>query len=160
MSDIGNRWELFAKEFYCDGSLRDIYVLNTELQHWDAAARFIEGRYMLEFAGGWTGSQFPSGVARLFPKAADDPPTGLTIEVGSVRVVCHFFTIDEIEFDVNPADVGDVSSLADLFGFMSGLAEAVGKDVLLTPENCRDIPIFRFRPGVDSVCHVAFGGFR
>jgi hypothetical protein len=39
------------------------------------------------------------------------------------------------------------------------LAEAVGKDVVLTPENMRETVIFRCRSGVHPIEHTPFGGF-
>lgn len=71
---------------------------------------------------------------------------------------CHFFAVEQIEFDLDPAEVSDPSRLEGLFAFMKGLASAVGKDVLLTPENVPSIVIFRCRPGATHVEHVPFGG--
>jgi hypothetical protein len=85
--------------------------------------------------------------------------TSLSLDVGGVRVNSHFFATDEIEFDLDPAEVGAPARLDGLFAFMKGLANAVGKDVLFTPENMREIPIFRCRPGAEQVEHVPFGGF-
>ncbi|MFO0674814.1 MAG: hypothetical protein U0235_35225 [Polyangiaceae bacterium] len=42
---------------------------------------------------------------------------------------------------------------------MSGLANAVGKDAILTPESMPKIAIFRARPGTDRIEHLPFGDF-
>jgi len=41
---------------------------------------------------------------------------------------------------------------------MKGLADALGKDVVLTPENMPEIIILRYSPGADMV-YTPFGGF-
>jgi hypothetical protein len=159
MNQATQRWEDFEAEFYRDGSLRDIYVLDTQLQDWCAAANFIARRYRFEFTGGWQEAIFPRDIGQLFPTGPERQLTALSLDVSGVRVNCHFFTADEIEFDLDPAEVSDPSRLDGLFAFMKGLASAVGKDVLLTPENMREIAIFRCHPGADQMEHVPFGGF-
>ena len=50
----------------------------------------------------------------------------------------------------------------DLFGCRLGVEAkkvAVGKDVVLTPENMPETAIFRCRPGVDRIEYTPFGGF-
>jgi hypothetical protein len=59
MNKATHRWDVFEAEFYRDGSLRDIYVLDTQLQDWDAAANFIARRYRFKFTGGWQEATFP-----------------------------------------------------------------------------------------------------
>jgi len=159
MNQATQQWTVFEAEFYRDGSLRDIYVLDTQLQDWAAAANFIARRYRFEFTGAWQEASFPSDIERLFPTDPESPLTTLSLDVSGVRVNGHFFTAHEIEFDLDPAEVSDPSRLDGLFAFMKGLASAVGKDVLLTPENMREIAIFRFRSGADQIEHVPFGGF-
>lgn len=159
MNQATRRWDIFKAEFYRDGSLRDIYVLDTQLRDWNAAAKFIAQRYRLEFTGGWKEATFPTDIGQLFPTSPDSQLTALSFDVEGVRVNCHFFTTDEIEFDVDPAEVNEPSRLDALFAFMKELATAVGKDVILTPENMREIAIFRCRPEGDQVEHIPFGGF-
>ena len=156
---MNQTWKTFADEFYRDGSLRDIYVFDVRLEDWTAVARFIVGQgYRIEFSGAWTQPTFPSDMARLFLSGPESELTLLSIDVSGVQICCHFFSQDEIEFDLDPDDVQDGSRLAALFEFMKGLADALGKDVVLTPENIPDIVIFRCSPGADMV-YTPFGGF-
>jgi len=159
MTQALEKWSLFEREFYRDGSLRDIYVLDATPQDWVEAARFLATAYSLRFSGGWNGATFPSDVLTLFPKTETDLLSLLSIDVCGMHVNCHFFVDDEIEFDVAPEEVISGDRLDAVFGFMKGLATAVGKDAVLTPENMRDIVIFRARPGSDLVEHSPCGGF-
>lgn len=160
MNQATEQWKSFAPEFYRDGSLRDIYVFNTLLDDWINVARFIVDQgYRISFSGAWTESAFPPDIGTLFPTGPESELTLLSIDVSRVYINCHFFSPQEIEFDLNPAEMSDSAKLAAIFDFMSGLANAVGKDVVMTPENMREIVIFRFRPGADRVEHRPFGGF-
>jgi hypothetical protein len=160
MNQATEHWGTFAGEFYRDGSLRDIYVFNTRLRDWANAAAFIvDQKYKVEFSGAWAQPRFPSDIAKLFPKGPESELTVLAIELSGVEVNCHFFSPNEIEFDLDPAEVSDPSKLDGVFNFMKGLANAVGKDVVLTPENMPQIEIFRCRHHGDLVEHTPFGGF-
>jgi hypothetical protein len=159
MSQATEHWSAFAAEFYRDGSLRDIYLKDTQLDDWNIIAQFVLGHaYPIAFSGAWSSVTFPPDIARLFPKSADDELTLLEIDVSGVRVCCHFFTEQEIEFDLDPSDVDTPYKLDAIFHFMKGLAAAIGKDAVLTPENMPDTPIFRCRPDASAVEHTPLEG--
>jgi len=159
MSEATQRWSVFEPEFYRDGILRDIYVLKTQLQDWAAALNFVAGRSRFEFTGAWQGTSLPSDIERLFPTGPESEVTTLSVDLCGVQVNCHFFTTDEIEFDIDPAEVCAPSKLDGLFAFMKGLASSVGKEVILTPDNMPKIVIFRIRPGAEEIEHIPCGGF-
>ena len=72
---------------------------------------------------------------------------------------CHFFTPDEIEFDIDPREVVGQPQLDGVFEFMRSLAQSVGRDAILCPEGCSQIVIFRVRPDATAVEHLVFGGW-
>ena len=59
-----------------------------------------------------------------------------------MQLACHFFTADEIEFDFVPA-IGE-PELRAILNLMADLGDLTGKVVVLTPENMREAPIFRY----------------
>ena len=71
-----------------------------------------------------------------------------------IAINLHFFTVDEIEFDLDPSDIDSESRLNDLFGFMATLADELTKEVVLTPENEQERPIFRCVPGSSSIQYL------
>jgi hypothetical protein len=147
MSQATNQWGKFAPAFYQDGSLRDICILNTLRHDWANAISFISTqKYKTSFSGAWAQQSPPSDIASLFPTGPDSEFTLLSIDLSGIIVNCHFFTEDQIEFDVNPSDVNSPERLDELFNFMKGLANAVGKDVILTGENEPESPLFRCSP--------------
>ncbi len=149
------QWAAYAPEFAADGTLRDLYVGDTDLGDWFGVARFLNSAgYTLRFTGGWEGDAFPANVGRLFTGDPTVERTDLTVDVAGVRVVCHFFCVEHVELDLDPAEVVDATRLAAIFELMRGLAGATGKDVLLTPENLPERPIFRVRAGVEGAEYV------
>lgn len=60
MSQATQRWDVFEAEFYRDGSLRDIYVMDTQLQDWNAAVNFVARRYRFWFTDGRQEASFPT----------------------------------------------------------------------------------------------------
>jgi hypothetical protein len=158
MKPATENWSRFAPEFYQEGSLRDIYVFNAQLEDWNKVIRFIVGRYRIAFSGAWTQTEFPQQISCLFPEGPDSELTTRTVDVAGVRVHCHFFTEEETEFDLNPGEVVDPVRLGSVFEFMQGLASAVSKDSVLTPENMPEIVIFRCRPGLGTIEHTPCGG--
>ena len=152
-------WSQVSGEFYCDGSWRDIYVLGTEIQHWQRAIDQLR-------ASSFQVRYFRAGVECVLPARAADafPEPGWTdrlvsIDLGGLIANAHFFSEKEIEFDLNPSEVRSQRELDIIVQFMHLLADATGCETILTPENLRHIAIFRVRPNESSIVYVPFGGF-
>jgi len=139
----GLAWGAVQEEFAFDGSWRDIYVLNTDMLAWQ---RMLDGlrtaRYDLSYFRESKAAELPSCAEEPFPLEGECNRR-LSARFCGVLANCHFFTKDEIEFDIDPREVFGQSQLDGLFGFMRCLAESVGKDAILCPENCSKIVVFR-----------------
>jgi hypothetical protein len=155
----GLAWNAVRDEFAFDGSWRDIYVLGTDMASWQ---RMLDGLraagYDLAYFRADQPSDLPAAAAQAFPSPAE-PDRRLSIRFAGVLANCHFFTPEEIEFDIDPREVQGQEQLDALFGFMRCLAEAVGKEAILTAENWPDIVIFRVRPEQSAVEYQPFGGW-
>lgn len=135
-------WSVQQQDFEPDGSLRDIYVLGTTVDDWNEVVRHIGlGSYRAKFAMNGAPMPIPHRVDELFGTAQGL----LTFWVGTVDLACHFFAADEIEFDFYPNAVRE-HELHQLLGFLADIGDLTGKVVVLTPENCREAPIFRYSP--------------
>lgn len=138
---------------------RDIYVLGTNINAWQRLIDELrKSDYDLTY--------FRNGQTVLLPEDAKDPfplegkcDRLLFVCFGGVLAYCHFFTSDEIEFDIDPREVVGQPQLDRLFDFMRCLAESVGQDAILCPGSCSDIVIFRIRDGAAPVEYQAFGGW-
>ena len=140
-------WSAVAHEFDWDGSLRDLYVHNTSTIDWQVVLDAIRTRYPpLTFLAHGLPSELPEIAAEVFPLSAQGTPPVLGFSVGGVHVACHFFTPDEIEFDIDPREVTGPDQLRAILAFLETLSKLTGKPAVLTPENVSDEPIFRADP--------------
>jgi hypothetical protein len=146
-------WSLQAEDFAWDGSLRDIYVQETSLEDWQRVLRLIQqGPYAAEFFAEDSPQPFPDDVHVLF-RDPSTRPGRLWFSVGGVHLACHFFRPEEIEFDLDPREVTE-ATLPGLLRFMADLGDATGHTVVLTPENCREAPVFRYDAALRQMAWV------
>ncbi len=153
-------WETVRNEFEFDGSWRDIYVFQTTMSDWQHMLNAVrKSPYQVKYFRGGQPTEFPIDAIHAFP-LAEECDRYLSVTFAGVQANCHFFWDEEIEFDIDPREVKGQTELDALFGFMQMLADAVGKEAVLTPENFRDAIIFRARPGSHEVEWQEFGGWR
>ena len=70
----------------------------------------------------------------------------LSINLGSATAHCFFFVESEIELDVDPREIQNADAHDAVLSFIEGLARAVGRPVLLTPENGSHVPYLSYEP--------------
>ena len=143
-------WEQYQTEFECDdGSLRDIYIFETSLDDWQKLLDFIrEGLYTFEYKVDGNAVALPERASTIFE--CENYGRLLSVNVGNLLLNCHFFTADEIEFDLDPREVKGERELEDLFDFLRRLCRISSKQTVLTPENGPEFWIFRFNPGIND----------
>ncbi len=123
-----------------DGSLRDIYVLNTVADDWDALLTLAKA-HPHEYRRDGVTQSLP-GRTYLFQDR--DHSHLLSVLAGSVRINCHFFVPEEIELDIDPREITGPEEHLAVLQFIEGLAGATGKDAVVTPENTPDIMLLHY----------------
>jgi hypothetical protein len=92
-----------STDFAWDGSLRDIYILDTNATDWTHLGSTLEasGLTLTHLVNGQS-ARWPPNLANYI--ADSDRNAGLLIVALSddLSVNCHFFTPDQIEFDFDP----------------------------------------------------------
>jgi hypothetical protein len=152
-------WEAVRDEFAPDGSWRDIYVFGTAIADWQRMFDAIRSAgYRLTYFRADQPTEMPMNAADAFP-SPDECDRRLSVWFAGVLANCHFFTTEEIEFDIDPREVKGQQELNALFGFMRCLAQATDKDVVLTAENMPEIVIFRVSPRKAAIDYQPFGGW-
>ena len=82
-------WEDCKEAFEQDGSLRDIYVLDTALDDWQKFIDFInQSNYKFSFFVGNKLSPFPSEAGYIFEQKES---LLLSISINGMIINCHFF---------------------------------------------------------------------
>ena len=140
------RWAAIAPEFEWDGSLRDIYVVGTTAHDWQQvldALRELEPAPSFSIDG--AAASLPERADGMFAQRQRSSPL-LALDVGGVRLNCHFFDEAEIEFDLDPREVTGAAQFAALEAFMTLLAAKTGKNVILTYENTKSAVILSVAP--------------
>ena len=143
--------QICAEALEVDGSLRDVYVLETTLEDWKKVLTTLaDARY-----GALLNEEpLPTIIPepRTLFAAQDRPLSLLSFHVGRVEMACHFFMEREIEFDFDPRGLAE-PDLRDVLNFMERLGTLTGKPVVLTPENVQHAPIFRYEPSTGAVAY-------
>lgn len=144
-------WSRIAADFRYDGSLRDVYILDTSLDDWarvwdvlkaapDGFSFMVDGESLTP----------PARVEDAF-RLRDSHSVTASYTLGKQRLNCHFFIEEEVEFDLDPRDVDGPIEAERLGHFLSLLGCATSKEVRLTPENEPESIIARYDPHAGSL---------
>mgnify|MGYP003398753257 CR=1 FL=1 len=143
-----NNWEEIKWIFEPDGTLRDIYVENVNIEDWKILIDYLNANHILKYG--------PSNDIKIVNKADKDylikllsDETGemelktLSIIVENIIINTHFFTIDEIEFDIEPREINSETDYEKLLSFMNEISKILNKPLILTGENQIDFPLIK-----------------
>ena len=139
-------WEIVSPWFAPDGALRDICVRGTSRSDWQALVEAIGAwGYHTQWAVGGVDVHPPTSADEAFA-ARERAGVLLRIDVGPVGLHCHFFSEDEIELDLDPADVRDQIAFDAVLEFLARLGDLVVKPVHLIMEGYPDAMIVTYSP--------------
>ena len=146
-------WQQVASDFEPDGSLHDIYVQGATLADWDRVVALLHRDYSpLTFTRDGKSFPFPQTAAAIFNER-ENASIALDFDVGGIELACHFFTENEIEFDLPPEQVNSHQRFLALQDFLRELAATVGKTVVLAPESTPTAPILVVDPSGTVIFH-------
>ena len=131
-------WEQLQQYVYeVDGSWRDIYVLDANRADWKIWADFVNANYLVKFIDGNSvrHNQIDFAAVESFWDSHGSNMLTSTFFVGEIDVKCHFFGDYEIENDIDPRQIISYAVHHQLMDYLTRLSLALGKEVVLTPEN-------------------------
>ena len=129
-------YESIQSDLKPDGSLRDIYIFQTNSSLWNKFISLMSGSGLkLEFWHGENEMPLPNNIEEIKALQNRDPTTLKIFIEGGVQINCHFFTEDEIEMDVDPKEICDKQNFDGLVLFLKWLAKELEKSIHLTHEN-------------------------
>lgn len=129
-----------------DGSLRDIYVQNTEAVHWDRFDRLLS-QYECTYTFDGMPLPFPGSRSAL---ANCEGSHLLSIPLDGPVINCHFFIVQQLELDISPKEVAGPLEHAWILAFVENLAEALELPADITPENGEENPFLTYSPVTKS----------
>jgi hypothetical protein len=143
-------WGESASDFEPGDGLRDIYVHGVTAEEWDTAYRFLTARYPHVFRRNGVQEDSPDDVHGILG-GTHEASMLLALDVQGLQVNCHFFTAEEIELDLDPAEVVDASSFQAVTALLTELGRLLGKRVILTHENTPEALVLEYLPSDDQV---------
>jgi hypothetical protein len=126
-----------------DGSLRDIYVHDTDNLHWDHFDRMAR---QYECTYSFDGEAQPFSGSHSVLANREGPHVLSFVLGGSVEICCHFFTSGQLELDISPQQINGPHEHELVLAFVENLAETLGLPADITPENFEKKPFLRYLP--------------
>lgn len=141
---------IIQRVFYIDGSLRDIYVVGTSEQDWQALLTYLRvSPYPLEYLLDDEVRPLPELAVDILSIRDEHSPL-LRIDQQRLGLNCHFFILEEIEFDLDPKDFQTAQQVSYLLDFMRTTGRVLNKPIILTGENDVQGPLFRYDPATNE----------
>lgn len=145
-------WDACRREFEPDGALRDIYVLDTTIEHWRKLFVALRGAYTLEYSVDGESRPIPETVDEALGLRATANPS-LFFRVAGIGVACHFFCTEQIELDIQPREVNSTGTFDDVLGLLRLIGDTVGKRVIMTHESDEQHPFIIYEPSTKEFEH-------
>ena len=137
-------WESIKKEiYYEDGSLRDIYVFDTNKEDWEAWSNLVNEKFQVEFYNGRT-QKIEEKVAveellNYFTVPGEFKDVNkASIKLGNTTVICYLHYEAEMECDIDPKQVKTIEDHQAILGYLQAVAGALKKKVVLTSEMTKE----------------------
>ncbi|MEH7351465.1 hypothetical protein [Gottfriedia acidiceleris] len=139
--------EVINQVFFVDGSLRDIYVFNVDLDEWQKLYEFVHRSHWNITCNkdGQISEYRNTNVNKLF-KEKENHSIMMAININGILINCYFFSDTEIEFDLDPKEIKSESDVKSVFEFMKKISKLLGKESILTLESDPDNPLVKVRP--------------
>ena len=128
-----------------DGSLRDVYILDTSHEDWDRLLGLLKEHFILE-----SEEILLNSIREIIPIRQE---RGFLLRVKLLEGVtahCHFYVSETvsnpIEFDLDPREMQSPDAMIKVLEFMSTLGDGLKKDVFLTEENSEASVLLSYSP--------------
>lgn len=126
-----------------DGSLRDIYVQNTEAVHWKRFDQLLS-HYKFSYTFDGVVAPFP-GSHRVLENRKGSHVLSIFLN-GPVQICCLFFIAEQLELDISPKEITGSAEHEQVLSFVENLAAALELSADITPENSEQIPFLTYEP--------------
>ena len=141
-------WEDIKWIFEPNGALRDIYVQETSIKDWGKIIDLINEKY--EVNCGDTGEYKDSQkidknhvIEYLIDETGEKESKSASIVLGKIKLNCHFFLEDQIEFDIDPNEINSIEDFELIKNFMTDVSKLIDNQITLTDENIPQIPLVK-----------------
>ncbi|PFH82606.1 hypothetical protein [Bacillus sp. AFS088145] len=113
--------EALNQVFFVDGSLRDIYVFNVDLDEWQKLFEFVNrSNWNITLYKDGQIFEYGNTTVKLLFKEKEKHNITMTINIKGILINCYLFSETEIEFDLNPKEIKSESDVNIVFDFLKG----------------------------------------
>ncbi len=127
--------------YFSDGSLRDIYVLNSSRADWIKWIDFVNDNYKIDF-NYFNDKGEPTHNNKILYEPIFNTWDGIsniivdsTVHIDDVLIKCYFFSEEEIENDIEPSEVKSLENHNRIMDYLKSISKILNKEVILTIEN-------------------------
>ena len=141
-----NWTELKEKIYYWDGSWRDLYILQTNLDDNLKWTNYVNENYRIEWFNGLTQAdekKIDYEVIKEFWNGNHDLCSTAKVFIDKIQINNHFFDNEEIENDIDPREINSIEDHEIVVKYMKDLALLLDKTIILTPENDKEIVLMK-----------------
>ena len=141
-----NWTELKEKIYYWDGSWRDLYILQTNLDDNLKWTNYVNENYRIEWFNGLTQAdekKIDYEVIKEFWNGNLDLCSTAKVFIDKIQINNHFFDNEEIENDIDPREINSIEDHEIVVKYMKDLALLLDKTIILTPENDKEIVLMK-----------------
>lgn len=133
--------EIYKSVFFNDGSLRDIYIIDTTIDDWNIIWDYIKTLNKVTLiVDGETVISIPNDIIDIF-EGRKDKSIFVSFDFNGVNICSHFFCISEIEFDISPKEINNTAKAEAVIKFLVTVSELLNKNVSISLENDKENPL-------------------
>ena len=143
---MSNNWNEIKWIFEPDGTLRDLYVQDAKIEDWKNLVDFLNENYILKF-GPSVGDEVDEKIDKDYVIRFWNDETGelelrtASVIIDNITINTHFFSDEEIEFDIDPSEINSEKDFEKVLIFMNNISRALHKPIILTGENQVNFPL-------------------
>ncbi len=145
-------WETCRQDFEPDGGLRDIYLYDTTMDCWRRLYVMLRAYYALEYFVDSQSHELPTSVDEAIATKLTSSPM-LAVQVGAMKVHCHFFLTTEIEMDIDPRQVTSQAALDDLLAFLRRVGDTLSRPISMCYEGGPQYTFLTYEPAAGQFRH-------
>ena len=139
-------WSVAKKAFEVDGSLTDVYCLETNEKDWNRFLAWVaHGQIPHRFQVDGQQAELPQSIAQIHQLSSISALT-LALKTAFGDLNCHFFSADELELHLDPRDIASERNYLQLVEVLQEIADTLGKPLVVAPESMPERAVFAIEP--------------
>jgi hypothetical protein len=134
---ITNWNELKQKIYYVDGTLRDIYILDTNIEDNKKWVEYVNKNYLIKWFNGLkevTEDKIVFEIVEGYLSRTHDCCSSAYVYIDDIQVNNHFFSDIEFENDIDPREITSIQHHEKLVNYMCEVSNLLSKPIILTLE--------------------------